>query len=100
VSGVFEVGPGAAARGFCHASGETIGHEVGELIDGEESGFGDLVAIEVEAVEVGLIEGATAEDDEEFVALGRVRRPILYEGCGSMICGLPRSCCGFGPRCR
>jgi hypothetical protein len=76
---VFEIGPGAAARGFGHASRKTVGHEVGELVDGEEPCFGDLVVIEVEAVNVGLIQGATAEDCEEFVALCRVRCPIEDE---------------------
>jgi hypothetical protein len=52
---VLEVGPGAAARGFGHASGETVRHEAGELVDGEESRVGDLIAIEVEAIDVGLV---------------------------------------------
>ena len=73
---MFEVGPGAAARGFGHASGETVRHEAGKLVDGEEPRFGDLVAIEVEAINVGLVQCATAEDDEQFVTLGRVGCPI------------------------
>jgi hypothetical protein len=44
---VFEVGPAAAARGLGDPSGETIGHEVGELFDADEPCFGDLVVIEV-----------------------------------------------------
>lgn len=49
---MLQVRTGVVLSGLGQASSETIRHDAGQLIDGEEARFGDLVSLELQLADV------------------------------------------------
>jgi hypothetical protein len=81
---VFEVGAVRAGGGVDDASGEAVRQDIGELVDGEESGSTEFVLGDNEAIEVRLVKSAAVEDDQQLVAFGRVGCPVHDEHGGQV----------------
>ncbi len=72
------------AGGLHDSPSEPVGHPVGQFFGLDQLGACDLVAAEVELVQVGGIDGSAVEDREKLVSFGRVGCPIENEQLGDV----------------
>ena len=76
---VLEVGAILSDGGVDDAAGQSCGEDLVQLVDGEESGSAEFVLSDKETVDLGLVQSAAVEDDQQFVALGGVGCPVQDE---------------------